>query len=169
MAYISISPHELKRRRYLELFNELMISIVFFHLLTFTDFNRSDESVFYLGYSFAYCFGIVLAGNIMYIVTNEVERKFRHLRMRQKRKMVQKVMKKRMEAEEANREANEINEERALERDGDPDYLKPKLYKTVGAPAIYGKKIYVKPSGLAPIKEEEEHSQLENDINQEIF
>jgi hypothetical protein len=50
----------------------------------------------------------------------------------------------------------------------DPDLKKPKLEKQRRVPMTYGKRVMIKPTGLAPIKEEE-LSQLEQDLNDAIY
>ena len=68
MLYVHYKPHELKGRYYIELFNEAITLIVFYHLIEFSDFNLNDQFQYELGWSYDGFIILLLLVNIIYIV-----------------------------------------------------------------------------------------------------
>ena len=62
--YAGNRPHFEKERAYIETFNEAMIMVMNYHMVSFSNFNVSHESQFTMGYSFVASVVFVIAANL---------------------------------------------------------------------------------------------------------
>ena len=60
-------PHTFNERKWLELFNEIIVMFLSYSMLCMTSFLLDDMVVFQMGYVFLTLFGILVAGNLLYI------------------------------------------------------------------------------------------------------
>jgi hypothetical protein len=166
--YVHYQPHFEQRRTQLELINEVLTYICFLHLTLLSDFVV-DNQVRY-GYAFSCIFFICLfiMVNVGYIMMLEVERQQHKKRLLERRKAWHAFLKQRKEALKNNKINTVLNKnlERILD-DEEPEKRKPKIQQLARVPKSYGKKVWVKPSGLPTIKEEQE--EMEKEINEEIY
>ena len=64
MWYINVQPHVTRERKYLEIFNEIMIIMCTYHMVLFSQFNGSPELHFLLGYTYVGVIALVIVVNI---------------------------------------------------------------------------------------------------------
>lgn len=62
--YASTRPHMDRHRAFIETFNEVMIMIMNYHMVCFSNFNPHMEAQFAMGYSFIACIILVVVINI---------------------------------------------------------------------------------------------------------
>jgi hypothetical protein len=72
-------PHIERSRCYIEIFNEVMIMIVNYHLICFSEFNMDVDMQFNMGYSLIFFIFFVVFVNIMVMVRKQFDR---HKRLR---------------------------------------------------------------------------------------
>ena len=70
--YVGVWPHQEKLEIYLEVINEVLLQLLFYHLMVFSEFyvgagRRSLK--LYASYSFAGLLGLVILINIIYMLT----------------------------------------------------------------------------------------------------
>jgi len=65
--YGLMQPHSIKERKWLEFFNEIIVMFLSYSMLCMTSFLLDDMVVFQMGYVFLALFGILVAGNLLYI------------------------------------------------------------------------------------------------------
>ena len=68
MYYASYKPHDSKKRVGLEIFNEVMIMFLNYHLILFTRYNLSDYLKFMMGYSYVFIIGFTMFVNILLMI-----------------------------------------------------------------------------------------------------
>lgn len=64
LFYAGAQPHIESRRRQMEVFNEWMVLVMIYHLVSFSEFNMSNAAQFNMGYSYIMCLGIVVFVNL---------------------------------------------------------------------------------------------------------
>jgi hypothetical protein len=64
MYFIHIDAHDKKSDKNLEIINESLCAVIFYHLLLFSEFNTNVDVKFTYGYTFIMTMGIVMAVNI---------------------------------------------------------------------------------------------------------
>lgn len=74
MYYYNVQPHTERSRRLVEMFNEFMIVILSYHLMTFTHFLNDVSTQFIMGYSFIFALCLVLFSNVAYMIKNQITR-----------------------------------------------------------------------------------------------
>ena len=137
--------------------------ILNYHMILFTDYTVNDKFAFQMGYSHVFFAGMVLSGNIGYILWKEIDKYMTKRRLLMQQKDWRSFLHERQKL-------IELKKEMKAALKADPDMQKPKLSKQRNVPTSYAKKIMVKKTGLQVI-EEEENSQdyIEKEINETIF
>ena len=67
ICYGYITPHVTRERKYLEYFNDVMMMFLAYAMVCMTHFVLNSEIIFKMGYAFIILFGMLVAGNLMYI------------------------------------------------------------------------------------------------------
>jgi len=100
--YAGTKPHNSRDRRYMEVFNEVLIMIACYHLICFSEFNLSPIAQFNTGYSYVVVFAVAVIVNIGVIVAKQVA----NLRRMRKFKIIKKA---RLDVFIARRKLNQQN------------------------------------------------------------
>lgn len=74
MYYSGVRPHTDWKRFKLELFNEIVIMVMCYHLMLFTYFVVDDSTQFVMGYSYVFFLALVFVVNIGQMVAKQVEK-----------------------------------------------------------------------------------------------
>jgi hypothetical protein len=82
MFYINLGPHEDKNRVRVEIFNEIMIIVMNYHMLTFTDFNLDAMGQYKMGYSFILIILVVITINILVMLDKKYKQYQRSIRLK---------------------------------------------------------------------------------------
>lgn len=166
--YCTRRPHLEFHRRLLEGLNEVCLVLLLLHVTAFSDYNLNEVSKFKMGFSLGAILAIIVIINVGYEIHAEVVRQRQRKYLIWKRECWRVYLAERKEIEEYNKviiTSNKVTDE-LMEMD--PDMKKPKLEKQRNVPMSYGKRVMIKPTGLAPIKEEE-LSQLEHELNDALY
>ena len=83
--YFMMRPHMLRRRLYIEMFNETLIMIQIYHLCCFSEFILDIETVFLIGYSYVGFIGFAVLVNLVYMIYNLVIKVREKLRLKKLR------------------------------------------------------------------------------------
>ena len=70
--YVAIWPHLENLELYLEITNEILMQLLFYHLMVFTDFYVGEgrqSFKLYASYSFVVFLGLILSINLTYVLT----------------------------------------------------------------------------------------------------
>jgi hypothetical protein len=70
--YAGSMPHIEKSRCYIEIFNEIMIMIINYHMVSFSEFNLDVDMQFNMGYSLIGFIFLVVFVNIMNMVIKQI-------------------------------------------------------------------------------------------------
>ena len=62
--YGQARPHRFRSQAYLEIFNESMLMMLYYHVIIFSDFVIDPMARFQMGYSFLTFFGIIIIVNL---------------------------------------------------------------------------------------------------------
>jgi hypothetical protein len=81
-------PHIEKSRCYIEIFNEIMIMIINYHMVSFSEFNLDVNMQFNMGYSLIAVIFFVVFVNIMSMVRKQLEKHKRIRVLKQNRKNI---------------------------------------------------------------------------------
>ena len=81
----------------MEVFNELMVSLMVYHVIAFSDFNTSKTATFELGFSYVYCLGFEIFVNLIYILSNMLMRIRSKCRIANNKEMKKQQLRKRRE------------------------------------------------------------------------
>ena len=81
IIYGWMSPHLIRKRKWLEYYNEVMVMLLSYSMLCMTSFMLDDKVVFNFGYVFITLFGVLIVGNFVYISNILLERYFRQKRL----------------------------------------------------------------------------------------
>jgi hypothetical protein len=73
MYYAGTKPHAEKERVNIEIFNEIMIMMINYHMVCFSEFNLDLMAQFNMGYSFVVCILVVVFGNIMVLAIKQIK------------------------------------------------------------------------------------------------
>ena len=87
MYYYNVQPHLEPNRRRVEMFNEFMVVILSYHLMTFTHFLNDVATQFMMGYSFIFALCLVLFLNVAYMIRNQIKRFFSARRKAENQKL----------------------------------------------------------------------------------
>ena len=74
MSYGNIMPHVLRKRTLLEMFNELTILLLTYHLPLLTDFDLNEQFMVTIGFSINFITSIVIVVHLTLILYKEVSR-----------------------------------------------------------------------------------------------
>ena len=87
-------PHNTKARVRLEVFNEVIVMGVIYHMIMYSDFNLNLDLAFMLGYTHIGLIGLLMAVNIANMARNQVNRYLRAKRLKVKKqaKLNEKVV-----------------------------------------------------------------------------
>lgn len=69
--YAGVWPHLERIEAYLEIFNEVLMQILFYHLMVFSDFYTGEGRIslkLYASYSFVGVLGLIIAINLLYVL-----------------------------------------------------------------------------------------------------
>jgi hypothetical protein len=72
MWYAGIRPHLERLELYLEVFNEVVMQLIFYHLMVFSDFYVGEGRVsikLYASYTFVFLLGSIILVNLIYVLT----------------------------------------------------------------------------------------------------
>lgn len=65
IQYAFIRPHEKPSRQHLEIFHEIILMFINYHLFLMTQFNKEDKAIVYVGFSFIGLVVVVFVVNII--------------------------------------------------------------------------------------------------------
>lgn len=106
MFYSYQQPHWDPRRNKLEIFNEAIILILSYHMVTFSEFNINVDTNFIMGYSFIAFIMLMIAVNCLYMISETVQKWRRRKAYKQKvelmsakAQLAQKIMEKKQKKE----------------------------------------------------------------------
>jgi formiminotetrahydrofolate cyclodeaminase len=74
MVYSYHQPHWDPKRNKLEIFNEVIILTLSYHMVTFSDFNLNVDTMFVMGYSFISFMMLMILVNTMYLIVVTVQK-----------------------------------------------------------------------------------------------
>lgn len=75
--YAGVKPHAEKSRVSLEIFNECMIMILNYHVVSFSPFNLHASSKFQMGYSYLIVIGVTIVFNMWVMINKLITKKSR--------------------------------------------------------------------------------------------
>jgi len=86
MWYANVRPHWDKTRYKLEMFNEVLIMLMFYLMVLFSKFNTNPKTYFDFGNAYLFCLAALLVVNIGLMVYNTVVSFRRKMQLKKMRK-----------------------------------------------------------------------------------
>jgi len=87
LIYVGLKrPFDDSLENSLTLFNEFMVLVMLYHMISFTDFIDKPETISMIGYSLNGCLALVIGVNLIIILTLLVKEKLRMYRLRKIRR-----------------------------------------------------------------------------------
>jgi hypothetical protein len=110
--YAGSKPHIYKSRRWIEVFNEVWIMMMNYHLIAFSDFNRSNLTQYLAGYSYIFNIGFIVAVNLVVMIYKMIQK---FIRLRKLKMMRDTFLRQRVVDETPTKKKTIMNREMILE------------------------------------------------------
>jgi hypothetical protein len=170
--YESVQPHVGRRRTYLERANEACLFFIFLHIAIFTDWNGDQSGKYLYGYSMGFLFGLIIVINVFFSVTTEIDRqrRNRYLKLQKNKRIIfiREVLEKERLRKIEKRRAVMAKKAKIAQDLLATELRKPKLEKQSEVPMTYGKRVMIKPTGLATVYENDGEDELNESIYREL-
>jgi len=90
---LTIKPYEQRNVMYMEIVNECLLALMFYHMVLFSLFTTNDMTKYEFGNSFISVIGILMGVNIAFAVYSSVS----DIRKRKRKEALKKIYDERME------------------------------------------------------------------------